>query len=184
MPKYKFDNGVEVIFSPYRDNYGESWEESLVCYPVLGEWEFVVGFEVEDKKPIEEWRINYLGSCGLKDGKVDVRDFAAGYGNYLGTQTLTMLPDEGLYVERVWEWMQANEAVEVACQDVWGIAEQIDMLQIELEDPTPELPVIEGKRGELASLRDELVQVNKKQTDARRTRDECLMKDPTFTEEA
>src|SRR4051794_20396780 len=103
--RFNFDNNVCVILTPYHDNFGQSWEESVVCYPVLGTWELVVGFDVDEKKPVEEWAINYLGHNQIAGpGVLDVQDWAAGYGHNLGTQTVgAMLPDKGLYVKRVWD---------------------------------------------------------------------------------
>lgn len=179
--RFQFDNNVCVILTPYRDNLGESWEESVICYPVLGQWELVVGFEVDEKKPVYEWAVDYLGHNQIAGpGVLDVGDWAAGYGHKLGTQTLSMLPDKGMYVERVWETLRANEAIDNAGEIVAEIGEAVSQLEYQLEDPTHEPARIENMTAELAALRDDLEKATANLDFVRRTRDALESKDPTF----
>lgn len=180
--KFRFDNGVEVIMSPYSDNFGQTWEESLVCYPVLGDWELVIGFDVDEKKPVAEWAINYIGHNRIvANGVLDVVDWAAGYGHKLGTQTVgQMLPDKGLYIERVWECMQANEKVDIAGEACWEISERIDQLSHTIADYQVADSVHERALGEREALRDDLEKAKKEQEAAQAEHERLYGKDPTF----
>ena len=194
--KFQFDNSnVQVVLSPISDNYGTGWEESSVCYPTTEGWEFVVGFEIPDKwgdVPVEEWRVNYLGSYGLKDGKTDVRDFAddlpniahpedPSIGKYLGKQTLRMLPDEGLYVKRVFDYLRLRDARDIAAEDCYGIGERMSEIEYQLEDPTGDQDRLDGLRAEWESLRDELDKESKKHEEAGAALEAHVGKDPTFS---
>lgn len=171
--KFQFDNNVEIVFSPYSDNYGMSWEESCVCYPVLGDWELVINFAVDEKKPVEQWTIDYIGTVHVEDGTNVVNELSSGSG-----ATLAMLPDRGLYVKRVWEHMQLVEKANNAGEAVHELGAWINTLKVERSDaPESAMYILNGK---IADNERELAAAEAEMKAANAALNESVGKDPTF----
>lgn len=188
--RFTFDNNVCVLFHPDSDNLGDGWEETVICYPVLGDWELVVGFEVIEPNgsqdvSVKEWPINYIGHNRIVgNGVLEVVEWAAGHGHRFGTQTVgAMLPDKGLYVEHVWEYLQLRDARDIAAENAHGIGSQIADLEFERDElsPVTHSGRIEAIDGELGSLEADLERANAKHNEVGSALEAHVGKDPTFT---